>query len=98
MRSATDRVAVSKYDSPKDSDSAIVLRVNELAQKHGTTMTQIALAWQFAKGVTSPIFGATKLDYLDDAAGAFDVQLSPEDIVYLEELYVPHKIVGALTK
>ena len=59
-------------------------------------MTQVALAWQLAKGVAAPIIGATKAKYFDDAAGAFDVSLTAEDIAYLEELYVPHKIVGAL--
>ena len=59
-------------------------------------MTQIALSWQFAKGITSPIVGATKAKYLTDAAGAFDIKLTDEDIAYLEQPYVPHKIVGAL--
>lgn len=96
MRSQTDKTAVSKYDGTEETDYAIVLRVNELAQKYDATMTQIALAWQFAKGVTSPIIGATKAKYFDDAAGAFRVKLTEEDIAYLEEPYVPHKVVGAL--
>lgn len=95
-RSRTDKTAVSKYDSTRESDYGIVLRVHELAQKHAATMTQISLAWQFARGVTSPIIGATKARYLDDAAGALDVRLSAEDVAYLEELYVPHRVVGAL--
>ena len=96
LRSQTDRTAARKYDTTEEEDRKIVLRVEELAQKYGKTMTQIALAWQFAKGVTSPIVGATKVRYLDDAAGAFDVHLTAEDIAFLAELYVPHKIVGAL--
>lgn len=95
-RSQTDKTAMSKYDSTQESDYGIVLRVNELAQKYGATMTQISLAWQFAKGVTAPIIGVTKAKYFDDAVGAFNVKLTDDDIAYLEELYVPHKIVGAL--
>lgn len=95
-RSQTDQVAISKYDGTRDADYKIVLRVNEIAEKYGATMTQIALAWQFAKGVTAPIIGATKSKYLDDAVGALDIKLTNEDISYLEELYVPHQIVGAL--
>lgn len=38
------------------------------------------------------------MGYLDDAAGAFNVKLTEEDIAYLEELYVPHPIVGAIDK
>ena len=58
-------------------------------------MTQISLAWLFAKGVLSPIIGATKAKYFDDAAGALDITLTDEEIAYLEETYEPHKISGA---
>ncbi|PHO08148.1 aldo/keto reductase [Thermoanaerobacterium thermosaccharolyticum] len=95
-RSQTDKIAVSKYDSTQETDYGIVLRVNEIAKKYGVTMTQISLAWHFAKGVTAPIIGVTKAKYLDDAVGALNVKLTDDDIAYLEELYVPHKIVGAL--
>lgn len=95
-RSQTDSTAVSKYDSTQQTDYQIVLRVHELAQNHTATMTQIALAWQFSKGVASPIIGATKVSYLDDAAGALNIQLTDEEIAYLDELYMPHKIVGAI--
>jgi aryl-alcohol dehydrogenase-like predicted oxidoreductase len=67
-----------------------------LAEKRNCTMTQIALAWQFAKGVSSSLIGATKAKYFDDAVGSFDIALTNEDMEYLEELYVPHKVVGAL--
>ena len=96
LRSKTDKTAVAKYDSTQQIDMNIVKRVNEIAQKYAVTMTQIALAWQFAKGVASPIIGATKTQYLDDAVGALKVSLTKEDIAYLEELYLPHRIVGAL--
>lgn len=96
MRSQTDATATQKYDGTKDTDIEIVQRVSELAKKHDCSMTQIALAWQFAKGVTSTLVGATKAKYFDDAVGSFDVLLGEEEIEYLEELYLPHKIVGAL--
>ena len=96
MRSKTDTTARGKYDSTEEQDKAISARIYELAQKYSTSMTAITLAWHFAKGVTSPIIGATKTKYLDDAAAAFNVELSAEDVAYIDELYVPHKIVGAL--
>lgn len=98
VRSKTDRVAMGKYDRTEEQDILIVNRVNELARKHGCKMSQIAIAWLWAKGVAAPIIGATKASYLDDAAGAFDVKLDAEDIAYLEELYIPHPIVGAIDK
>lgn len=96
LRSQTDVTAKGKYDSTMDADMEIVKRVAALAEKKGCTMSQIALAWQFAKGVTAPIIGATKAKYFDDAAGSFLISLSEEEIKDLEEMYLPHKIVGAL--
>lgn len=74
----------------------IVTRVHELAEKYNCKMSQIAIGWQWAKGIASPIIGATKAFYLDDAVGALDVKLTESDVAYLEELYVPHPVVGAI--
>ena len=79
-------------------DIEIVKRVDELAKKYNCKMSQIALAWQWAKGVSSPIIGATKMKYIDDAVDAFNIKLSNDDITYLEEMYVPHPIVGAINE
>ena len=67
-----------------------------LAQKYGTTMTAVSLAWHFAKGVASPVIGATKTAYLDDAVAAFAVSLTAEDVALIDEFYLPHKVMGAL--
>lgn len=98
LRSKTDKVAMGKYDRTEQQDMLIVKRVAELAEKYGCAMSQIAVAWHIAKGVTSPIIGATKTKYLEEAVGSFDVKLTAKDIAYLEEPYIPHKIVGAIDK
>lgn len=98
LRSQTDRVAMGKYDRTEEQDMQIVLRVQELAERYGVKMQQIALAWHWAKGVAAPIVGATKARYLDDAAGALAVTLTAEDIAYLEEPYLPHRVVGAIDR
>ena len=95
MRSKTDVVAHGKYDSTEEQDKTIAARIKELADKYSATMTQVTLAWHYAKGVASPVIGATKTKYLDDAAGAFNVNLTNEDVAYIDELYIPHKITGA---
>ena len=87
---------MGKYDRTEEQDMQIVLRVQELAERYGVKMQQIALAWHWAKGVAAPIVGATKARYLDDAAGALAVTLTVEDIAYLEEPYLPHRVVGAI--
>ena len=73
LRSRTDRVAMGKYDRMEEQDMLIVSRVHELAEKYNCKMSQIAIAWQWAKGIASSIIGATKASYLDDAAGALEV-------------------------
>lgn len=98
LRGQTDRVAKGKYDRMEQQDILIVNRVKELSEKYKCKMSQIAIAWQWAKGIASPIIGATKTSYLDDAVGALEINLTAEDIAYLEELYVPHPIVGAIDK
>jgi aryl-alcohol dehydrogenase-like predicted oxidoreductase len=98
LRSESDQIAKSKYDvyeATADSDRRIVERVAEIAEKHGVPRVHIALAWLLQKKpVTAPIVGATKTKHLDDAAGALSVNLTEEEVTYLEEPYVPHAIVG----
>ena len=98
LRSRTDRVAMGKYDRTEEQDRLIVQRVHELAERYGVSMSQVALAWQWAKGVASPIVGATKPEHLDDAAKALELALTDEDVAYLEELYLPHRVVGAIDR
>ena len=98
LRSRTDRVAIGKYDRTREQDLEIVHRVHTLAERYGVKMQQIALAWHWAKGVASPIIGATKASHFDDAAAALNVRLTAEDVAYLEQPYLPHPIVGAINQ
>lgn len=95
-RSKTDQIAHAKYDATEEQDRAIVARVAELAEQKGVSRAQIALVWLWQKGIHSPIVGVTKEKYLDDFMGAFDVILSADEVAYLDDLYQPHNIVGAL--
>lgn len=96
LRSQTDRVAMGKYDRMESADLRIVQRVHQLATEKGVSMAQIALAWQWARGVTAPIVGSTKASHLDDAAAALNVHLTDAELASLEAPYVPHPIVGAI--
>lgn len=98
-RSKIDNFAKGKYDSTKDIDLPIVKRAYELSLKYNVPQSAISLAWLLSKDrVASVLLGATKEKYIDDAIKSFDVKLTTEDTNYLEELYVPHKVVGALDK
>lgn len=96
MRSHTDRVAHGKYDGTEAIDRKIAVSIAEIAEKYGVSMTQVTLAWHFKKGIASPVIGATKEKYLDDAAGAFDLQLTDEDVAAIDAHYLPHAVMGAL--
>lgn len=96
LRSNTDKVACGKYDSTEAQDKIIAMRIKNLAEQYSTSMTAITFAWHFKKGVASPIVGATKEKYLDDACAALNINLTENDIAYIEEPYLPHKIVGAI--
>jgi len=96
-RSKTDDIQKYKYGSTEKEDQGIINRVAEIAEKRGVTRSQLALAWLLHKPpVVSPIIGATKIEHLEDSVGAVGISLSVEEIAYLEELYVPHGVIGAL--
>lgn len=92
-----DDYARLKYDATAEQDAVIIARVAELAEKHGVSMTEISLAWLLSK-VTAPVVGATKLHHIEGAAKAVDLQLSGEETAYLEEPYVPHRLVGVMAQ
>ena len=92
-----DAYARFKYDATAEADGKIIRRVEELAEKRGVSMTEISLAWLLTK-VTSPVVGATKLSHIDGAVKAVDLELTAEEIDYLEELYVPHALAGVMAQ
>ncbi len=92
-----DEYAKFKYDATAKQDAVIINRVAELAEKRGVSMTEISLAWLLTK-VTSPVVGATKMHHIEGAAKAVDLKLSPDEIAYLEEEYVPHRLVGVMAQ
>ena len=96
-RMQEDSYARLKYDAAAEQDGAIISRVALLAEKRGVSMTEISLAWLMTK-VTSPIAGSTKLHHVEGAAKAAELKLSEEEISYLEELYIPHKLVGVMAQ
>ncbi len=98
-RTLNDFKVREKYAASEAVDKPIVDRIEEVAKKRGIPMIQVSLAWVRSKTpVFAPIVGFTDPNQLEDAVGALNVTLTEDEIRYLEELYVPHKIVGALVK
>jgi 1-deoxyxylulose-5-phosphate synthase len=93
LRARTDDFGHGLYYRSTDFD--IVDRVVELAAQRNVKPAQIALAWVMSKpGVSAPIIGASKLYQLEDALGALDLRLTPEEIARLEEQYEAHPVLG----
>jgi 1-deoxyxylulose-5-phosphate synthase len=94
-RSETDEFGKTLYAATAEADRYVVSRVAELSSKLGVPRAQVALAWVMQKEpVAAPIIGATKMAHLEDAVGALSVKLTPEEISFLEEPYVPHPVLG----
>ncbi len=92
-RAETDAYAEELYGRPEDFD--VVERVAEVAASRGVPPAQVALAWLLHKpGVTAPIVGATRLEHLEDALAATEVELDAGEIERLEEPYRPHPVLG----
>ena len=92
-RAKSDEFAQKMYYA--DADFAVVDRVVEVAKARGVSPAQVALAWILRQpGVTAPIIGASKMEHLDQAIAAIDIELSDEECQRLEEPYTPHPILG----
>lgn len=96
-RLSEDSYAQLKYGDTAAQDQVIIDRVSEIAEKRGVTMTEVSLAWLLTK-VTSPVVGATRFHHVEGAANAVDLELTAEELAYLEEPYIPHKLVGVMAQ
>ena len=96
-RLSEDSYAQLKYGSTADQDQVIIDRVAELADQKGVSMTEVSLAWLLTK-VTAPVVGATKLHHIEGAAKATDLELTDRELAYLEEPYIPHRLVGVMAQ
>jgi aryl-alcohol dehydrogenase-like predicted oxidoreductase len=94
VRAETDGFGDALY-TDADADFAIVDRLNEVAGMRGVPPAQMALAWVLSRpGVTAPIVGATKLQHVEDALAALELELFDDEAASLEEPYVPHPVSG----
>ena len=87
-RSTVNHV-VQAFDSPLDEP--VVNAVAKLADAHGVSMAQIALAWVLRNpAVSAPIVGATKPHHLPEAVAALELHLTDDEAAALEEPYRDH--------
>jgi len=92
-RADSDTYAVDLYDSP--SDQSVIEAGRRVAKELAIAPSEVALAWLLQKpGVSAPIVGATKIEHLESAVRALNVELTPDHLRALEEPYQPHAVRG----
>lgn len=92
--SARSQAAASSVASAVTAaDEEIISRVEKVAVQRGWTMSHVALAWLRSKGAV-PIVGINKLTRLDEACQLRGKMLSPTEISFLEQPYIPKPISG----
>jgi len=92
-RAGSDTFAPELYGLPQDR--RIIARLRKVAERHGVSQAQAALAWHLHKPwVTAPIVGATRLEQLDEAIAAVSLKLDKRDIEAIERDYRPRPVAG----
>ncbi|MEE4362234.1 MAG: aldo/keto reductase [Pseudomonadales bacterium] len=92
-RAKSDDFAQRMYYA--DNDFEIAEANAAVAARRELKPAQTALAWVLAQpGVSAPIIGATRLDHLEDALAAVEVELSAEELAELSAPYRPHPVLG----
>jgi aryl-alcohol dehydrogenase (NADP+) len=93
VRGKSDGFAQSMYK--EEADYAVVDAVSAIAAKRGVSNAEVALAWLLAQpAVTAPIVGASKIEHIDTAVKAVELQLSKDELAALAKPYVPHPVLG----
>jgi pyridoxine 4-dehydrogenase len=78
-----------------EANLALVERMRTLAQDLGVTVAQLAIAWVAAQGLdVVPLVGARRPDRLQEALGAADLMLKPDELARLEAIVPPGAAAG----
>jgi aryl-alcohol dehydrogenase-like predicted oxidoreductase len=93
LRENTDDFLSRLRGREQESDKTIIKRVEVVAKKRGVTMAQVATAWSLSHPRVNPILGLSSKSRIDEAIDVLQVKLTQEEIVYLEEPYLPKSLV-----
>ncbi|KAJ5822834.1 hypothetical protein N7447_005174 [Penicillium robsamsonii] len=78
-----------------DADKNVNEQVEKIAKQHGVSMATVAIAWSLSKPfITAPILGMSKKERVDEAVDAISLELSPEELKSIDDLYDPKKVIG----
>ncbi|KAJ6605460.1 aryl-alcohol dehydrogenase [Mycena vulgaris] len=81
----TGDARVDKYNTIGGA-ADIVTRVEEVAKKRGVSMAQ--------EGITAPIIGTTSIQKIPNCIAVVHLELTPEEMKFLEEPYLPSAVFG----
>ena len=74
---------------------ALLRPLDEIAQVHGGTPAQIALAWVLSRGAqVIPIPGMKRRTHLDENVSAEEIDLTPEELTRLDAAFPPGAAAG----
>jgi aryl-alcohol dehydrogenase-like predicted oxidoreductase len=73
----------------------LLAALEKIAQEHGVTTAQLAIAWVLSRGSDIiPLVGTKRRDRLAEALGALDLRLTPADLGALEAAIPPGQVAG----
>lgn len=73
----------------------LLAALEKIAQAHGVTTAQLAIAWVRSRGADIvPLIGTKRRDRLAEALGALTLELSPADLAALETAIPPGQVAG----
>jgi aryl-alcohol dehydrogenase-like predicted oxidoreductase len=74
---------------------ALLAELEKIAQSHGVTTAQLAIAWVLSRGTDIvPLIGTKRRDRLAEALGALTLRLDPADLSALEAAVPPDQVAG----
>jgi aryl-alcohol dehydrogenase-like predicted oxidoreductase len=91
------RVNAERFqDGNIDKNLQLLERVRAVADAHGATLGQVALAWLFGQGDDiAPIPGTKRIKYLEENVGAVDVHLTAEEVASISAVLTEDDIAGS---
>jgi aryl-alcohol dehydrogenase-like predicted oxidoreductase len=73
----------------------LLAALEQIAQEHGVTTAQLAIAWVISRGTDIiPLIGTKRRDRLAEALGALDLRLTPADLAALEAAIPAGQVAG----
>lgn len=95
VESARSKMSVAMNSGLTEADEIINKQVQEVAERNGWKMSQVALVWIREKGCI-PIVGlnSNSIERLDEACAVRDMTLSADEGKYLEEPDAPKPVAG----